>query len=212
VNEKQEYRSIRLRKTAEALTKNGIETQVAETRDDALALSLSLIPRGKTVGLGGSRTVEEIGLLTALRNGDYTLYDQYAEGIGREESMRLRKQGTHADCFVSGSNAVTLDGKIVNVDGLGNRLAGFCFGPGKVIIIVGRNKVVSDLDAALYRVRNVAAPMNARRFGAKTPCVETAECSDCESPGRICNLTLIIEKSRIEGRMKVILVNEDLGF
>jgi hypothetical protein len=91
-------------------------------------------------------------------------------------------------------------------------LAGFCFGPGKVIIVVGRNKIVPDLDAALYRVRNVAAPMNAVRFGVKTPCTETAECSDCDSPGRICNLTLIIEKSKIEDRMKVILINEDLGF
>ncbi len=212
MNEKEQYWSIRLSKTAEALERNGIEAFVAGTSEEALARALALIPKGATVGLGGSRTAGEIGLLETLREGDYTLCDQYRDGLSREESMRIRKEGTHADCFVSGSNAITQDGKIINVDGLGNRLAGLCFGPGRVIIIAGRNKIVPDLDAALYRVRNVAAPINAMRFGAKTPCVETAECSDCNSPERICNLTLIIEKSRIEGRMKVILVNEELGF
>ncbi len=212
MNEKEQYWSIRLRKVVEALEGNGMEAFVTDTRKEALTRALTLIPKGATVGLGGSRTVGEVGLLEALRQGDYTLYDQYRDGLSPEESMRIRKDGTHADCFVSGSNAITYDGKIVNVDGLGNRLAGFCFGPGTVIIVAGRNKIVPDLDAALYRVRNVAAPMNARRFGVKTPCVETAECSDCDLPERICNLTLIIEKSKIEGRMKVILVNEDLGF
>jgi L-lactate utilization protein LutB len=212
MNEKEEYWSIRLRKVAEALEGNGIEAFVAGRPEDALAHALALIPRGATVGLGGSRTVQEIGLLEALRGGDFTLYDQYREGLSREDSMRLRREGTHAEWFVSGSNAITYDGKILNVDGMGNRLAGFCFGPAKVLIVAGRNKIVRDLDAARERVRSVAAPMNARRFGAKTPCVETAECSDCDSPGRICNLTLIIEKSGIEGRMKVILVNKDLGF
>jgi L-lactate utilization protein LutB len=212
MKEREQYWSIKLRRVGEALKRNGIESFVIETREEALNRALGLIPKGATVGLGGSRTVREVGLLAALRDGDYTLYDQYRDGISREESMRIRKAGTHADCFVSGSNAITRDGKIVNVDGLGNRLAGFCFGPGKVIIVAGRNKIVPDLEAALDRVRNVAAPMNARRFGAKTPCVETAECSDCDSPERICNLTLIIEKSRIEGRMNVLLVNEELGF
>jgi hypothetical protein len=109
-------------------------------------------------------------------------------------------------------NAITDDGKIVNTDGLGNRLAAFCFGPGKVIVIAGRNKITCDLDAAMERVRNVAAPINARRFGLTTPCVETGKCTDCDSPERICNLTLIIEKQHTKGRMKVILVNEDLGY
>lgn len=212
MKEKDEYWRIKLHRVSKALERNGIRPFVCENREEALERALALIPDGATVGLGGSRTVDEIGLLAALRNGGYTLHDQYREGIDREESMRIRKAGTHADCFVSGSNAITYGGKIVNVDGLGNRLAGFCFGPAKVIIVVGRNKIVPDLEAALDRVRNVAAPMNARRFGAKAPCVETAECSDCSSPGRICNLTLIIEKSGIEGRMIVILVNEELGF
>jgi L-lactate utilization protein LutB len=212
MNEKDQYWSTRLAKVGEALRRNGIETFIAGSAEEALSQALALIPGGSTVGLGGSRTVREIGLLETLRKGDYTLYDQYRDGLDRDESMRIRKEGTRADCFVSGSNAITNDGKIVNVDGLGNRLAGFCFGPGKVIIVAGRNKIVPDLDAAFDRVRNVAAPINAMRFGLKTPCVETAGCSDCDSAERICNLTLIIEKSRIEGRMNVILVNEELGY
>jgi L-lactate utilization protein LutB len=212
MKEKEQYWSIRLENVRRALERNGMEALVVGSGKRACKEVLATIEEGASVGLGGSRTVEEIGLLDALRKGAYNLFDQYGEGLTREESMAVRKQGTHADYFVSGSNAITDGGKIVNTDGLGNRLAGFCFGPAKVIIVAGRNKIVTDLDAALDRVRNVAAPINARRFGAQTPCVLTGQCTDCDSPERICNLTLIIERQRIKGRMKVILVNEDLGF
>jgi hypothetical protein len=212
MNEKHRYWTIRLEGVRKALEANGIEAVVVGTGEEARGAVLSTLETGASVGLGGSRTLVETGILDALRTGDYTLYDQYREGLDRGESMALRKRGTHADYFISSSNAITDDGKIVNIDGLGNRLAGFCFGPEKVIIVAGRNKITSDLDAALARVRNVAAPINALRFGLKTPCVKTGRCSDCDSPERICNLTLIIEKQRVQGRMKVILVNEDLGF
>jgi L-lactate utilization protein LutB len=212
MNEKDQYWLIRLENVKRALERNGMQATVVATGKEACREALSTIPGGAGVGLGGSKTVKEIGLLGALREGDYRLFDQYREGLSREESTDLRKQGTHADYFVSGSNAITDDGKIVNVDGMGNRLAGFCFGPRRVVIIAGRNKVVTDLDAALARVRNVAAPINARRFGLKTPCAVTGRCTDCDSPERICNLTLIIERQKAEGRIKVILVNEDLGY
>lgn len=212
MNERDQYWQARLGGVRRALETNGMEAVVAATRDDARNEVLAALTKGASIGLGGSYTVREIGLLDALREGEFVLFDQYREGLSREEAMDARKQGTHADFFVSGSNAITDDGKIVNVDGLGNRLAGFCFGPAKVIIVAGRNKVVTDLDAALARVRNVAAPMNAARFGLSTPCVETGRCSDCDSPERICNLTLIIEKQKVKGRIKVILINEDLGY
>jgi L-lactate utilization protein LutB len=212
MNEKERYWQARLEGVRRALEANGMEAVVTGTADEARNEALATIPTGASIGLGGSYTVKEIGLLDALRKGDFVLFDQYREGLSRDEAMAVRKQGTHADCFVSGSNAITDDGKIVNVDGLGNRLAGFCFGPEKVIIVAGRNKVVKDLEAAVARVRNVAAPMNAARFGLSTPCVETGKCSDCNSPERICNLMLIIEKQRVKGRIKVILVNEDLGY
>jgi hypothetical protein len=212
MNEQDWHWMTRIKKTQQALKKNGMRAYIARGGDEARKKALSLIPEGATVGLGGSRTVADIGLLDALRKGGFHLFDQYASGQDRIGSMETRKQGTHAEYFVSSSNAVTEDGKLVNVDGLGNRLAGFCFGPEKVVLVVGRNKIVPDLEAGLRRVRNVAAPMNAKRFGLTTPCVKTGVCSDCSSPERICNLTLIIEKQRIKGRIAVILVNEDLGF
>jgi L-lactate utilization protein LutB len=212
MNEKEQYWEIRLERVKRALEANGMDALVADTGQAACRKVLEMIGTGASVGLGGSRTVEEIGLLEALRKGDYVLHDQYRQGLGRDESMDTRRRGTHAEFFVSGSNAITDDGRIVNTDGMGNRLAGFCFGPGRVIIVAGRNKIVPDLDAAFYRIRNVAAPMNARRFGVKTPCVKTGKCTDCDSPERICNLTLIIERQRMKGHMTVILVNEDLGF
>jgi L-lactate utilization protein LutB len=212
MKEKEEYWLTRLESVRQALERNGLEALVVGTGAEAVEATLATVSKGASVGLGGSQTVMEIGLLDALRQGDYNLLDQYRDGLGREESLAVRKQGTHADYFISGSNAITDDGKIINIDGLGNRLAAFCFGPGKVIIVAGRNKIAGNLDAALARVRNVAAPINARRLGLATPCVTTGKCTDCDSPERICNLTLIIEKQRTKGRIKVILVNEDLGY
>jgi L-lactate utilization protein LutB len=206
------YHMTRMRKAARALERNGIRAYVTKDSKEALKKALSLIKKGSTVGLGGSRTAAEIGLLAALRKGKYEVFDQYREGLDRSEQLDLRKKGTHAACFVCGSNAVTTDGKLVNIDGLGNRLAAMCYGPDRVIIVAGRNKVVSDLDAAIDRVRNVAAPMNARRFGLDTPCARTGECADCSSPSRICSLMLVVEKQKIRNRMHVILINEELGF
>jgi L-lactate utilization protein LutB len=212
MTERDTYYLTKLRNVKKALARNGIDAYVVKTSAEARKKALSLLRKGATVGIGGSRSAEEIGLLDALRRGNYNLFDQYADRLSEKDSLTARKQGTHADYFVSGTNAVTETGKLVNIDGLGNRLAAFCFGPEKVIIVVGRNKIVSDVEAAIDRVRNVAAPINAIRFGLSTPCVKTGRCTDCNSPQRICNLTLIIEKQRTKGRMSVILVNEDLGF
>jgi len=206
------YWLTRMKQVKKALEANGMKAVIARSGEEARKKALRLIPRGATVGLGGSRTTQEIGLLDDLRKGDYRLHDQYAPGLGIENSREIRKAGTNAEYFVSGSNAVTDDGKLVNIDGAGNRLAGFCYGPEKVILLVGRNKIVADVHAAIDRVRNVAAPMNAKRFGLKTPCATTGKCSDCSSAQRICNLTLIIEKQKPKGRITVILINQDLGF
>jgi L-lactate utilization protein LutB len=202
----------KLEAVSRALAANGITAIVAETGDEARERVLALIPKEATVGLGGSRTMVEIGLVDALRGGNYRLIDQYDPSLGKEATFKARRDSLHADYFVAGSNAVTEDGKLVNVDGLGNRVAGFAFGPDKVIIVVGRNKIVKDVAAALGRIRNVAAPMNAKRLGAATPCATTGVCSDCDSPARICNLTLIVEKQRFPGRMTVILISQELGF
>ncbi len=212
MDERKSYWLTKLKRVRRALLKNGINAFVVETREDACKKALSLIPKGSTVGLGGSRTVVEIGLLEKLREGNYDLLDQYSPGLSRSTALEIRKKGTHAQYFVCGSNAITEDGKIVNIDGLGNRLAALAFGPQKVIIVAGRNKIVKDVNAAIERVKNVAAPMNARRFGLELPCVRSGRCEDCTSSQRICNLTLIIEKQREKNRMNVILINEELGF
>jgi L-lactate utilization protein LutB len=212
MDEREWYWLARMKKAGSALQHNGIRAYVVKNRGQALKKALSLIKKGATVGLGGSRTAAEIGLLDALRTGDYNLYDQYRPGHTRAEQLDLRKKGTHAAYFVCGSNAVTEDGKLVNMDGMGNRLSAMCYGPDRVIIVAGRNKIVADLEEAVSRVRNVAAPMNAKRFGLDTPCARTGHCEDCDSPRRICNLTLIIEKQKIKDRMHVILINEELGF
>jgi len=212
MKERNWYWLTRMKHLKKALERNGMKAVIARSGEEARKKALRMIPKGAAVGLGGSRTSQEIGLLDALREGDYRLHDQYAPGLTIESSRDIRIAGTNAEYFVSGTNAITDDGKLVNIDGAGNRLAGFCYGPEKVILIIGRNKIVADVDAAIDRVRNVAAPMNAKRFGLKTPCATTGKCSDCSSPQRICNLTLIIEKQKPKGRITVILVNEDLGF
>jgi L-lactate utilization protein LutB len=212
MKEKDWYWLTRMKEAAKALERNGMRAYVVADRKAALRKALSLIKKGSTVGLGGSRTAGEIGLLDALRSGKYNLLDQYGGRRTKAESMELRKQGTHAEYFVCGSNAVTEDGKLVNIDGVGNRLAGMCYGPEKVIIVAGRNKIVRDVDEAIDRVKNVAAPMNARRLGQDTPCARTGKCADCASPDRICSLTLVIEKQKFKNRMHVILINEELGF
>jgi L-lactate utilization protein LutB len=212
MNEVDWYWLTRMKKAAKALERNGIRAYVTPDRKAALRKALSLIKKGSTVGLGGSRTADEIGLLAELRSGKYKLFDQYSGANTKAKRLELRKQGTHATYFVCGSNAVTEDGKLINIDGVGNRLAAMCYGPDKVIIVVGRNKIVSDAEEGIDRVRNVAAPMNAKRLGQNTPCARTGRCADCSSPDRICSLTLITEKQKFKNRMHVILINEELGF
>ena len=212
MSESDAFWRTKLEAVGRALRVNGVTVIVAETGDEAREQALALIPKGASVGVGGSRTVAEIGLLDALRVGEFGLIDQYDPSFGKEAAFQARLDSLRADYFIAGSNAVTEDGKLVNTDGLGNRVAGFAFGPRHVILLVGRNKIVRDVAAALERIRNVAAPMNAKRLGAATPCVTTGVCCDCDSPARICNLTLIVEKQRFPGRMTVVLINQELGF
>jgi len=206
------YHQARMKTVAAGLERRNTEAVQAPDGKTALAKVLEMIPKGATVGLGGSLTVQQIGLLKELRSGRYNLYDQYAKGQSPEESMQMRRKGLTADIFITGSNAVTLDGRLVNLDGAGNRVAALTFGPQKVIVVVGRNKIVGDVDQALDRIWNLAAPLNAARLNRKTPCTKTAQCEDCSSAERICNHLLITERQMKPGRLTVILVDEDLGF
>lgn len=206
------YNETRLKTTMAALKRRNMTVVLAPDGATALKAIVEMIPPGSTVGLGGSLTVKQIGLLDILRSGKYTLYDQYAKGLSPEKSMQMRRKGLLTDYFITGTNAVTMDGRLVNLDGAGNRVAALTFGPQKVIVVVGRNKIVADVDQALERVWNRAAPLNAKRLNRKVPCTSTGRCEDCSSRERICNHLVITEGQTYEGRLTVVIVDEDLGF
>ena len=194
--------------------KRGIEGIYCESRAEAVAAVCGRVPAGSLVGLGGSETVIESGLLDALRGMDIRLLDRYKEGVSKEQVDQMRRQGLQADVFICSSNAVTADGRLVNVDGTGNRVAAMIFGPGRVIVVAGMNKVVRDLETAVTRVKNAAAPANSLRVGANTPCAHTGFCQDphCHPPNRICCQLVITEASMVPGRLLVVLVGEALGY
>ncbi len=206
------YHQARIKTAMAALERKNTEAVFVPDGPAALKRIVDMIPPGATVGLGGSLTVKQIGLLEALRSGKYSLYDQYAKGLSPEKGEQLRRKGLLADFYITGSNAITMDGRLVNLDGTGNRVAAITFGPRKVIVVVGRNKIVSDVDEALDRVWNKAAPLNAKRLNRKVPCTTSGQCEDCSSPERICNHLVITERQREKGRLTVVIVDEDLGF
>lgn len=181
----------------------------AETREEALAKALELIPEGSSVTMGGAMSAHEIGLVRALKAGNYRFIDRDAMADKRAAMLAAYD----ADVFLSGVNAMTSDGILVNIDGNANRVSAIAQGPRKVIFIAGMNKVCgADLDGAMKRARNVAAPVNAQRFGLSTPCTKTGTCMDCKSPDTICCQFLITRFSRHTDRIHVILVNDHLGF
>ena len=193
------------------LQKHSFEACYCETREEALAKALEQIPQDALVGWGGATSAEQIGLLQALRTGPYRIIDRDT-AKSMEERTEMMRQCLLTDVFVAGANAISLEGQMVNIDGMGNRVAALVFGPRKVIIIAGMNKVVDTLEDAVNRARTVAAPINKQRFPGDTPCLVNGSCGDCASPACICNQLLITRNSRPAGRISFILVGEDLGF
>jgi hypothetical protein len=179
----------------------------------AKAEIVDMIPHGATVFRCGSMTAVGMGLwetITALP--EVKLIDPYRPELSPEEGLELRRLGMTADVMIASTNAITLDGRLVNLDGMGNRVAAMAFGPKKVILAVGMNKVAPDLETAVSRVKHYAAPVNNIRYGLKNPCVETGLCSDCRSPQRICNMWSTIEGHMIKDRIHVKLIGENLGY
>ena len=196
------------RKVSEGLSSRNMTGYYAADKEAALQLALSLIPEGSTVTMGGGMSVHEIGLPAALKEGNYNFID-------RDEMKDKRAAmlaAYDADFFLMSTNAMTQDGILVNIDGNSNRVSALAQGPRKVIIIAGMNKVCDDVDGAMKRARNVAAPINAQRFGLDTPCSKTGACMNCKSPDTICCQFLITRYSKHAGRIHVILVNDYLGF
>lgn len=182
-----------------------------ENKEEALVKALELIPEGASVGWGGALSAQQIGLIDAIRQGNYTAIDRDVVS-DPVEKKKVMKQALLADVFIAGANALSLDGQMVSIDGNGNRVAAIVYGPESVIVIAGMNKVVDSLELAVHRARTVAAPMNMQRFHLQTPCDVTGSCANCRSEGCICNQILITRNSKPAGRIKVILVGEELGF
>ncbi len=206
---------IRLADIKKSLEANNFEVFVADNAAQAKKIVLEeIIPQtgAKSVSWGGSMTFVATGLYEALKNDKkMKVLDTFDKTISGEEKMERRRQSLLADLFITGTNAVTESGMLVNLDMIGNRIGGITFGPKNVIILVGRNKMVSDVEDAMMRIKNFAAPANAMRLNMKTPCVKTSYCEECKSKERICNTWTITEKSFPKGRVKVVLINEDLG-
>ena len=196
------------KKVIKGLESRNMKGYWAESKEEALKLALGMIPEGSTVTMGGAMSAHEIGLVQALKEGNYNFIDRDE----MEDKRAAMLAAYDADVFLSSTNAMTEDGILVNIDGNSNRVSAIAQGPKKVVMIVGMNKVCSDVDGALKRARNVAAPINAQRFGIVTPCTQTGACMNCKSMDTICCQFLITRFSRHEGRINVILVNDNLGF
>ena len=196
------------KKVIKGLESRQMSGYYAANREEALKIALSLIPEGSTVAMGGAMTAHEIGLPQALAEGNYNFIDR-----DKMEDKRAAMLAAYdADFFLASANAMTEDGVIINIDGNANRVSAIAQGPRHVIFIVGMNKICDDVDGALKRARNVAAPINAQRFGLNTPCTKTGSCMDCKTPDTICCQFLITRYSKHPGRIHVILVNDYLGF
>lgn len=208
---KQQYYEKRSQVLLKNLRSRHFEAYYCAGREEALVKALELIPKGAVVGWGGATSAQQIGLMEALNAGEYRTIDR-DKATTPEARVRAMKQCLTADVFITGANALSLDGQMVNIDGNGNRVAAIVYGPDFVLVIAGMNKVMDTLEDAVTRARTVAAPMNKQRFPAQTPCVVTGSCADCKSDGCICNQILITRNCNPAGRIKVILVGEELGF
>ena len=193
------------------LKKRHFDAWYCANRQEALAKALELIPEGASVGWGGARSAQEIGLMDALNAGNYRTIDRDRMKTP-EEKQQAARDCLSADVFLTGANGLSLDGQMVNIDGIGNRLAAICYGPKSIVVIAGMNKVADSLELAIQRARTVAAPINKQRFPGDTPCFVTGSCADCKSEYSICNEILVTRNCRPAGRIQFVLVGEELGF
>lgn len=202
--------------TMKSLKANHFDVRFASKATEARAMMLEMIPLTASIGVGDSVTLRQIGVLEELSRRKNRVVNPFTRELTRDIATRdlftqTSRNTFGADVFITGANAVTQDGKIVSVDYAGNRVAGSIFGGNKVILAIGRNKIVRDVEEAIHRIKNVIAPFHAKWKGRKTPCTVTGKCSDCDSPDRICNVTVILEKKLGHTDLSVVLIDEDLG-
>jgi L-lactate utilization protein LutB len=203
---------LKLKQVVEKLKTHGFEALSVKTKEDAAQEIWKYIHPKQRIGVGGSVTIRELGILEQLEAKGYTLYDHWKPGLSREKALEIRKSQMTSDLFLSSVNAVTLDGELVNIDFAGNRTNATTYGPGRVILVAGYNKIVEDVQEAIKRIKNVAAPINAKRLNIDVPCAKVGKCVDCNSPNRICRVVVIHERKPALTDMLVILIGEELGF
>jgi len=199
-------------RAVEALTKNGFNAIYFPYKEEASDYISQLIPFKCSVGVAGSATTKSLGILEELKAKGNKILDHNDPTLSQEEKMQVRIDQQTCDLFLTSSNAVTLDGKLVNMDGIGNRVAAMTFGPKKVLIVVGVNKIVSNLDLALDRIQTIASPINNKRLNQPNPCVKTGVCVDCQSPTRICNILTVLYRKPFLTDITVVIIGEDLGY
>jgi len=212
--EKKMFNKARAEKIIRNLEKRNMKGFYYENPAEAVEGICKMIQEGELVALGGSETIIESGLIDKLRNLKIKLLDRYKEGVTKAEVDKMRTEGLLSDVFIASTNAITLDGKLVNEDGVGNRVACMIYGPKKVIVVAGINKVVPTVDEAIKRIKSKAAPLNSIRVGIETPCHYTGVCNEphCFPPKRICSQLVITESSMIKDRINIFLIGEELGF
>ena len=202
----------RIRKAILNLQKYNIAGLYVENKQELLFLLSTLLIQGERIGCGDSVTLEETGVFEYLRNGRYTFYDKQQKGLTSEEKRKIYLKNFDADTFITGTNAVTMDGKLFNIDGNGSRVAPMIYGPRQVIVVVGTNKLVDTVEDAVRRTRQIAAPLDAKRLNKNTPCVKLGRCIDCKHEERICNDFVLISRQFLKDRIKVIFINGDYGY
>jgi len=208
----QRHHRIHVDEAVKSLQNHGFEARFFETGDEAVHFIMDQAKTSQTVGVGGSKTIRELGVLEMLGNAGKTVYDNWKLKAGTPEELQCRRAQMTADLFLSSANAVTMTGEIVNKEASGNRTNSMTFGPQHVIIVVGLNKIVPDIGAAFDRIEQIAAPVRAMGMGRKTPCVQTGVCMDCDSPERICCITSILHRKPYFTKITVAILNESLGY
>jgi len=209
---KQWWVEEKAKKAVEKLLAHEFKAIYVKTTEDAVRELWKHITPGQKVGVGGSVTIRGLGILEKLETQGYTIYDHWKPGLTSEKILEIRKSQMTSDLFLTSANAITLNGELINIDGIGNRVNAINFGPGKVILVAGYNKVVEGVEEGIKRIKNMAAPLNARRLNIDVPCAKVGKCVDCNSSNRICRVIVIHERRPSLTDIHIILVGEELGF
>ncbi|MCI1943784.1 lactate utilization protein [Clostridium luticellarii] len=202
----------RIKRTMKNLEKNNMEAYFVNDKEEVIGKLSEILKKGDTVSVGGSMSLFETGVIDFLRNGNYKFLDRYAENLKPEDIKDVFRKSFFADDYIVSTNALTEEGELYNVDGNGNRVAAMLYGPDKVIVIAGVNKIVANFQEAVDRVKHFSAPANVKRLNPDNPCAKLGYCVDCSSDSRICNEYTLIKRQNHKGRIKVIIVNQELGY